>query len=307
MKYTLATIIVNYGTHDRTIQYVKEELPKCKLSQLVIIVNNAATEDSTSRISSALTACRIDDIVAPLDGSNGHNIYVIHNPENSGYAKGNNIGVRFVYKHFDADYLLISNNDIVFLQDDVVERLIDKLKELPNAAVIGPKVVGHDGHCQSPYLYYSFWREMVLYPFERFIPFLKLSNLNRENAESGYYHHVMGSFFVTKMPDFIKCGMMDEKTFLFYEEWILSDRMKNIGKKEYYLKEVAVLHDHGISMKHIPSKLVSRDFFLESGLYYYREYQNVNKYNILMCEAIRQSFNFCINLYRNLKVGRKSD
>ena len=60
---------------------------------------------------------------------------MIHNEENSGFAKGNNIGVRFVNNHFDVDYLLISNNDIVFQQDDVVEKLIDKLNELDTEGV----------------------------------------------------------------------------------------------------------------------------------------------------------------------------
>lgn len=302
MKYTLATVIVNYGTHDRTVQYVKEELPKCRLSQLIIIVNNGATERTTSYFVQELKANRIDNISQISGNNNEGNIYVIHNPENSGYAKGNNIGVRFVNNHFDVDYLLISNNDIVFQQDDVVEKLIDKLNELPDAAVIGPKVVGLDGKCQSPYWYIPFWREMLLYPLQRFIPFFTLPSLDCAKADSGYYHHVMGSFFVVAYSDFLLCGMMDENTFLFYEEWILSDRMLAIGKKIFYFKEVAVLHDHGVSMKKMNNKLIKRDFFLESGLYYFRHYRNVGCVQIAVCKAVRLSFNLAINIFRMVKA-----
>lgn len=302
MKYTLATVIVNYGTHDRTVQYVKEELPKCRLSQLIIIVNNGATERTTSYFVQELKANRIDNISQISGNNNEGNIYVIHNPENSGYAKGNNIGVRFVNNHFDVDYLLISNNDIVFQQDDVVEKLIDKLNELPDAAVIGPKVVGLDGKCQSPYWYIPFWREMLLYPFERFIPFLKLKRYSHDDATEGYYHHVMGCFFVIELKDYWECGMMDENTFLFYEEWILADRLNSIGKKEYYFPGARVLHNHGFSMSKMEKKLIRRDFYLESGLYYFRHYRNVGCVKIAVCNAVRLSFNLAINIFRMVKA-----
>lgn len=299
-KYDIATIIVNYSTHERTIKYVQKELIKCNLSQLIVIVNNGATYTTTNYIARSLGASIIYDIVNTVSLKNTSKIYVIHNPENSGYARGNNLGVEFVSNHFNVNFILFSNNDIVFIDDNVIEALIEKMRTLPDVGIIGPKVVGLDGHCQSPYIYYPFWYEMFLYPLERFIPFIKLKHFNYDKATAGYYHRVMGAFFIVNYKDFIDCGMMDNNTFLFYEEAILADRMARIGKKVYYYNEVGVKHDHGFSMP-VLKKIFQRDYNLESGLYYYKAYKEISCIKIVICKYIRKFVSLIINTYHYCK------
>lgn len=45
-------------------------------------------------------------------------IKVILNPENSGFAKGNNMGVRWVQENVPADFVVVLNNDVEILQKD---------------------------------------------------------------------------------------------------------------------------------------------------------------------------------------------
>lgn len=280
-KYRLATVIVSYKSEERTSGYVNNELSKCSLPQLIVIVNNAATEESTEKISRLCRAEIVNDINSELHGD--CNAFVIHNTENSGYARGNNLGVTFITKHFDVDYLLFSNDDIKFIDDNVIERLIDASKAHKDAGIIGPKVVGLDGGYQNPNSYLPFWFEIVGRYYERYLPFLKHRKIDDSKAKAGYYYRMMGSFFIVPTKDFIACGMMDPHTFLFFEEAILSERMLRIGKKAWYEPSVGVLHDHGgtINKSRIPS-----DTNFRSGIYFYKTYKGISSFSVFIAKCL---------------------
>lgn len=282
MNFNLASIIVNYKSEERTIKYIKEELQsKCNLSQVIIIVNNGATEESTKKLCNNLHAYRVNDITCHIPFST---IYVIHNINNSGFARGNNLGVDFVSEHFNVKYILFSNNDIRFIVPNVIELLIDKLKSHPDVGVIGPKVIGLDGNCQSPNEYVPFWTEMVGQYWERFIPFYHIKHFNQNNATEGYYYRIMGSFFIVRYNDFIKCGKFDSNTFLYGEEAILSERMNTIGKRNYYLPTVAVLHEHGCTTTKHLNQVKGNFLMFDSLSYYYQSYKGIRKISILLAK-----------------------
>ena len=222
----ISIIIVNYKSQENTIRYVRKELKKISIPHIIVIVNNAATEVSNSQFEQGLNASIIFDINYISDKLN--NIYVISVTENLGFAKANNLGVKFSVKYFDVNYILFTNNDIHFIDEDVVECLVKKINKLDSCAIIGPKVLGTDGHVQSPEPYYPFWSRYVL----RFwiMPLLstkmKIKIFNTEYTEKateGNHYKIMGSFFLVNSIDFINCGMMDSNTFLYAEEIILSE------------------------------------------------------------------------------------
>ena len=290
--FSLASVVVNYRTDDRTIEMVTEELLKCTLPQLIVVVNNGATEESTAYLASSLQATIVRDVNRMDIVQNERNTYVVHNPENSGFARGNNLGVAFIEAHFDVDYLLFTNNDIRLQSDDVIERLIDKLEALPNVGIIGPKVLGVDGHCQSPNNYVPFWKELVGVPWERFIPGLHLKHIDHDIVKEGYYFRVMGSFFVMRLHDFVQCGRMDVATFLYYEEAILSERLLLIGKRVYYYPAVSVLHEHGFSVNRARKLLKNKDYMFESAIYFYRTYKGVKWPSLWVATALHAVYHW---------------
>lgn len=300
-RFNLATIIVNYKSEERTIKYINEELlAKCTIPQIIVIVNNEATEESSSLLCSSLKAYLIRDIRASIYESK---IYVIHNTENSGFAKGNNIGVDFISEHFNIKYLLFSNNDIRFIDSNVIEVLIEKLESLPDVGVIGPKVVGLDGKDQNPYVYTPFWNEILNRSWGRFIPGWKVIDLDREKAKDGYYYRLMGSFFIIPIKDYLDCGMMDSNTFLYSEEEILAERMININKRCYYLSSVKILHEHGFTTsKHLnQSDLIG----LESKLYYFKRYKRTSNLSLFIGYNIVKSYLFLRRIFRTKLMIRK--
>ncbi len=288
----LAIIIVSYKSDERTIQYVIKELSKCSMTKLIVIVNNQATEESSKKIAKELAGQVIKEISHIVNPN--ASIFVIHNEENSGYAKGNNLGAKFIKEHFNVKYLLFSNDDIIIKDNDVVEKLVEKIEQHPDVGIIGPKVIGTAGEPQTPYMYTTFWHEVFWHNWQRYIPFYHPKSLDREKADEGYYYRVVGAFFLVRSVDFYNCGMMDPNTFLFYEEQILAERMLSINKRVYYYPDVCAIHIHGQSINNAPKTKQLTNSMFNSCLYYFKQYKSVSSFSILMAKI-------CNSIYVILK------
>ena len=75
--------------------------------------------------------------------------------ENKGYGYGNNVGTQFAMEHYDYDFLIISNSDIIIKKIDT----LDKYKE--ESMVIAPKTVMKTGKHQNPD---TPWELKFIYP-----------------------------------------------------------------------------------------------------------------------------------------------
>ncbi len=284
----LAIVIVNYKNEEKTISYIKEEIIiKVSVPYVIVVVNNAADIDSNFKLEKELGGLLIDDIQRLQDDKK--NIFIVPHSDNLGFAKGNNLGVKFCLNHFKINWILFSNNDIRLRSSNVVEELIKKLDELSDIALIGPKVLGLNGEKQSPEPYKSLFNRYVsmfwLTPFISKKSKIKLFKLNYSDlAEEGIHYKIMGSFFIVKSADFLKCGMMDPNTFLYAEEVILAERLKLINKYAYYYPTVEILHEHSqtISTHLNRKKIILTQFSSES--YYYKTYKSISSIKIFLAK-----------------------
>jgi GT2 family glycosyltransferase len=302
----LATIIVNYKSEERTIKYVIEELIKCALQQVVVIVNNGATRESSQQLANALQGIIVSTNLITSDTFSKY--YIIHNEANSGFAIANNLGFDFAVKYFDIDYVLFTNNDIVFIDENVIELLIEKYKTLDHIGMIGPKIVGSTGDLQSPYLFTPFWEEMVMLRIRRMFRLKKsIYTLDREKTKEGFYYRLMGSFFLMDVNSFSYCGKMDSNTFLYGEEVILSERLNAINKKCFYYPNVSVLHEHGQTIRTYLQNNQSSKHLLDSMFYYFCTFYNVNRLEIICAKIINIVLNFLsyVKVVFNTKVDNK--
>lgn len=294
----LGIIIVNYKNEGKTIEYVKEELIKIQTQNIIVVVNNSATDESNARLQEGLSAELVHDITKVE--STSQRCFIVSHPDNLGFARGNNLGAEFLLKHFPITYFLFSNNDIRFIDAHVVEALIEKADGLPNVGVIGPNIIGVDGHKQSPDPYYPFWaRYFWMYWLTPFLPRKVKNNLFKLNyakhAKEGVHYRVMGSFFLVPATIFVACGMMDPNTFLFSEEMILSERMRAIGRDVYFYPAVTILHEHSQTISKFFADKKKFMIRFESECYYYRTYRNVSllstyigKLSFLLYISLRQ-------------------
>lgn len=253
----LGVIVVNYGNPDRTVRFVRAECPKIGMEHMVFVVDNGSGPDA----------------VAQLNRELGKSAIIIRNPDNEGFARANNLGAQYAIEHFSPFYLLFVNNDIVFLDANVVDALAAKLETVPDAGMIGPKVVGLDGRLQSPEPFLTFPQRHILPYWGKF---LKRDNDYSERAQAGFHYRIMGSFMLMRTADFKACGGMDPATFLYAEESILSERLRKIGKGVWYEPSVSVIHEHGTTTSRAFGRRRIRRMKLESDIYYYKTYRKVS-------------------------------
>ena len=50
-------------------------------------------------------------------------VHVIASEKNLGFARGNNLGIRYARSHFEPDFIVAANSDIIFEQEDYCEKL----------------------------------------------------------------------------------------------------------------------------------------------------------------------------------------
>lgn len=189
--------------------------------------------------------------------------------ENGGFSYGNNCGYRFARENQKASFIVMTNNDIVFSQENFVY-LIKECYESYGCDVIGPDIIQRSsGKHQNPMAervrtakeaeytmrmnrkaakYFS-----ILYP-------LLYWKIKRQESEEGYYekkdpetyrqvqkNKVLYGACLVFTPSFVS---EEEKAFwpetkFFYEEYILAKRCQNKGYETIYEPAVQVIHESG--------------------------------------------------------------
>lgn len=229
----------------------------------VIIVNSYMDKHSEHRIK---------EIATELD-------YDFFSIENKGYGYGNNRGVEYARNHYDYDYLIISNADVVIEKFDA--------NGLPvSNAVVGPKLITIEGKHQNPY-----WAienktmEKMIYT-----GLSKKSRLNmviaqgvnkiireiylkfKKNVSIAYKVYAVHGAFVIFTKDVIEriYPIYDENMFLYYEEAYLANRLKQMGIGRFYYSQIYVRHKEDGSTKGLNVNLNCHA--VDSFVYYYDNY-----------------------------------
>ena len=271
----LGIIVVIYKSHEQTLAYVSRQLPKIALEHRTVVVDLASDVAVSKELAEKIGAVWLengeDDIpAAPL--------YVLHTPENLGYARGNNLGVKFLLGiDGTMDKMLFSNDDIEFLSDNVVDVLAERLDTMPDVGCIGPMVVDLKGKLQGP----GYRRPEIGYTVRRNFgePLLgaaRYSLVDGRERVSEKVYMVEGCFHLVRTENFLAAGMFDERTFLYWEERILSERLAKIGKSVYYEASVKILHYIGNTIKKQAPNLLLVKCELAGQRIYYCNYRNIS-------------------------------
>lgn len=266
----IAVIVINFGSPELTIRFVREECIKIQEEHRVIVVDNASTDGSYASLTQSLP-----DAV------------ILRCLDNQGFARANNQGAEYALKHFHPSYFLFSNNDIFFKDADVVDVLIEQMKKHPEVGLMGPQVLGLDGKRQSPTPDKSFvewfllptWGKLI---YKKETLCKRLLKDYKQNAPEGPCGWVQGSCFVADAKVFEQVGGFDPATFLYGEEQILTARFARAGRSVYFYPSVTVLHEQGaVTKKHFGYNKMRRLAF-RSVAYYYHRYVGTPWWQILL-------------------------
>lgn len=303
----LGIAIINYNKWKKTVDCIKTIFENAKMDFKIYLLDNASQNQSFAELSKVY--------------ADNNKIVLIKSEENLGYARGNNLCIDYAKKD-GCDYILISNNDILFENDSI--NILYKKIQSSNYLLIEPFIKNIDGSTQicvkkerptfREYMSYSTY----------------LNNFKTKSEKQAFYNKMQpkkasdiywasGACFIADMKKFEDIGYFDPYTFLYFEEYIISEKAVKKGYKLRFEPSAKVIHYHGASTGG-SANYTTRLANLESEIYFFTNYwkltkAQLEKVRIIRClevlftfskeKKIRDAFRF-INESKKIFRNRKS-
>ena len=228
----LSIIILNYNVRyflEQCVFSVQKALEN--IDGEIIVIDNNSSDDSCAMMKEKFPSVKL-----------------IENKENSGFPKGNNMGVA----EAKGEYLCILNPDTVVSEDTFLKILNSKL-QTPNSklGIIGCKLIDGTGNFLPeskrgiPTPWVAFTKIFGLYKISNF--FGKYYAQHLTENQSGKVDILVGAFMIMKRDLYFKVGGFDENCFMYSDDIDLSYMVLKSGKENFYFHETSVLHYKGES------------------------------------------------------------
>ena len=251
----LAYVCTNYNSSADTVKAITSLAASPGHSLHTVVVDNCSAPDQQTLL---------------RDFAQGRpDVDVVFNPQNPGYFAGLNVGLqRLRDTRPDLSYAVVGNNDLIF-PADFVESVVRRLDVLDRYPVVSPNIKTLDGQHQNPHviarisplrerfydLYHRNYRLAVLLKW-----LVKQSRGaarrgdedQHQTAQSIWQGH--GSCYLFGPKFFQEFGQLWAPTFLFGEEFFLSEQLKRKNYKVYYEPSIALIHACHSSVAKLPSR-----------------------------------------------------
>lgn len=201
----------------------------------------------------------------------------IKNDTNTGYAAGNNVGLRYLVEHCNCDYVFISNPDVIFDESALID-MCSTFDRYENIALLSTKRYGPNKSLMHQYHTFPTFKSSFFNNFLILGKLLKRETNQQQLAkiESAENYTIVdavpGAFFGMRSNFLKQIGYLYEGTFLYREEIILGRQAIDLGYVSAIINTSTHIHDHQI--KHFSNKNMYK-LDRKSLLIYY------NKFNIL--------------------------
>lgn len=207
----VSIIIVNYKKYEDVFACVESiRKSETELSYNIIIVDNCSPNDSFSRLQQI---------------ADGETVLLLKSEENKGYCAGNNIGIKFAMENFSPEYIWILNPDT----------LVDK-NAMQNLYAYTQYLQGLGGGD------FKVQRDGLLAPGTHI--FHLCSSDTKLPAEVKLDLIIGASMFIPRRV-FQKCGLMDERFYLYSDETEFCLRTAKFGFNHYAISSATVYHKEG--------------------------------------------------------------
>lgn len=231
----LSVIILNYNVRyflEQCVFSVQKALEN--IDGEIIVIDNNSSDDSCAMMKEKFPQVKL-----------------IENKENSGFPKGNNIGVA----QAKGEYICILNPDTAVAEDTFLKILNSKLQTSNSKlGIIGCKLIDGTGNFLPeskrgvPTPWVAFTKIFGLYKM-----FSKSSWFNQYYAQhltenqTGKVDILVGAFMIMKRDLYLEVGGFDENCFMYSDDIDLSYMVLKLGNENYYFHETSVIHYKGES------------------------------------------------------------
>ena len=229
-RVALDVIIVTHNS--------RRELPACLRSlqastgidaPTVIVVDNQSTDGT-----------------AQLVATDWPSVTLIQPGSNLGFASGNNAGIRAS----SGEFLLLLNPDTA-VTADAISRLVRELKEHPEAAAVGPRLVDERGVAElsfgwtiSPFG--EMQQKLTGALYRRSAPLVR-QRVDRWLRTPGERKWISGACLLARRRDLEAVGLFDERYFMYTEDVDLCVSLRRRGRTVRFVPDAKVVHYRGRS------------------------------------------------------------
>ncbi len=246
-------IIVNWNSGNLTMQaaapylHYKSEKICCN----VIVVDNGSVDNSDQLFENRITN-------------------VIYNKSNQGFGRACNQA----FVGSNGDYILLLNPDTLS-ETLVLEELVEFLEKNPAYGVTGPREIDDKGGvlrtCGRFPTFKTALSEVLglskIFP-NVFTPVPIMTDW--DHSESRDVDHVIGSYMLIRKSVLDRIGFMDEKYFVYLEDFDLNKRVNDAGFKVFYNNRRSVFHEGGGTGQRMETRRLF--YSMSSRRIYWRKY-----------------------------------
>lgn len=198
----LVAIVLNWRAPMSTVRCVESLCQHCLGLSRVLVVDNASGDGSVDLIATELSHLIDKGLVE-----------VVENDENSGYAGGNNYGIRYAYSNLCFEYIWIVNND-AYVLNDALSPMLSRFKNTDDKKIVGSLIVSSDEktiECYGGGINYPILGKAKLY-----MKGFDVNDVPAEGFETPDY--IMGCSLLVPKTLLNEVGLMDEGYFMYSEE-----------------------------------------------------------------------------------------
>lgn len=271
MDIDISIIILSYNTREMTkscITSVQSSLKHASVSFEIIVIDNASQDGSS-------------DMLTKLSAEDSH-IRVRISPENTGFTKGNNIGLAMA----KGKYILFLNSDTI-IESVSFSKLIEYMDAHPHVGALTVAVLLPDGRL-DPACHRGFptpWRSFCYFiGLERTlgkIPQLRkiFGGYHLLDRDIGHLHMIdspTGAFFLTRHALLLSLHGFDESYFMYGEDIDLAYRIHEKGYMIVFDPQFHITHYKSVSgLKHehnAKERRTAKQYFYESMRIFYQKH-----------------------------------
>ncbi len=197
-------------------------------------------------------------------------VQVLQSPHRQGFSRNYNLGLRAA----TGAYLLVLNNDTL-VAPETLQRLITALQAHPNYALVGPQLIGADGHMQPscaralPTFAAYLLQQLLLDPG---LPvgrqWQRYQQWRVERRPTGPVPCISGAAMLLSRQSLERIGLLDETYDFYYEDVEWCHRARHCGLEVGYVAEARLIHLGGQSSMRV--KVWARQSEYCSALHYFR-------------------------------------
>ncbi|MDV4341584.1 glycosyltransferase family 2 protein [Methanoculleus sp. YWC-01] len=211
-------------------------------------------------------------------------LILIKNNENYGYARGNNIGIKFALYVLKSEYILILNNDVIITDKEMLGKLTEAVNRNARIGAVSPVLRSTTGEIQRTctgnipgFLDFIFVYTFIGQRLFRENRILKRHfNYDYSFEQPKEFGVLGGSCILFRSQTLTDVGLFDENTFLYWEEYIIGRKLAERGWKLLLNPETGAVHKGESCIKNLNLKSWARYWSTKSELYYIENYAALN-------------------------------